>query len=171
VTRCQLALDKMTPFSAALLQRRLVDSKQLHSQSFIHSFILCHCLLVASRLRPFVTLFLMQHRPHFKSPFLSVCFRLGATLSRRTPQHSPNVLIAARRSAFPPLSNVAQVLNVALHNISACMQRRFAPTPTPVPRHCMLPAARHFHFTAPTAHPLPTFITLFQADCLPTLAA
>jgi hypothetical protein len=37
VTRCQLALDKMTPFSAALLQRRLVDSKQLHSKSFVHS--------------------------------------------------------------------------------------------------------------------------------------
>jgi hypothetical protein len=161
VTRCQLALDKMTPFSAALLQRRLVDSKQLHSKSFVHSVPLLAGRFSAPAVRN--TVFQVALSVCVSSTWRDTFTSHSTTFSKR-PDCRPSLRFSSsieRRTVF----------HVALHNMSACMQRRFAPTPTPVPRHCMLPAARHFHFTAPTAHPLPTFITLFQADCLPTLTA
>jgi hypothetical protein len=123
VTRCQLALDKMTPFSAALLQRRLVDSKQLHSKSFVHSVPLLACRFWAPAVRNTVS----HATPTLFQVALSLCvfstwrdtFTSHSTTFSKRPDCRPSLRFSSsieRRTCFPRCT--AQ--HVRMHAASLC---------------------------------------------------
>jgi hypothetical protein len=73
-------------------------------------------------------------------------------------------IVAAAPFPLTALSNLARDFRIALHDTDCVHAASFCLDSDTSFALALLPATRHFHFTAPTA--LPTFITLFRHHCL-----